>query len=86
MTEKAWQNASNQPMPAMRRLRMQATVIPTYTSHNALAVDAMRGVSFESFIGPGVSALKSCMPPTPSSGSTATVSTMMPMPPIQCMR
>ncbi len=46
----------------------------------------MRGVSFESFIGPGVSALKSCMPPTPSSGRIATVSTMMPMPPIQCMR
>ena len=65
---------------------MQATVIPTYTSHSALAVEAMRGVSFESFIGPGVSALKSCMPPTPSSGSTATVSTMMPIPPIQCRR
>ena len=43
-------------------------------------------MSFESFIGPGVSALKSCIPPTPSSGRIATVNTMMPMPPIQCMR
>src|SRR5688572_15564110 len=44
----------------------------------------MRGVSFSSFTGPGVSALYICMPPTPSSGRTATASTMMPMPPIQC--
>ena len=41
----------------------------------------MRGVSFESLIGPGVSARSSCMPPTPSIGSSATASTTMPMPP-----
>ena len=44
----------------------------------------MRGVSFSFFTGPGVSALYSCMPPTPSSGRIATASTMMPMPPNQC--
>ena len=43
----------------------------------------MRGVSLVSFIGVGVSALKSCAPPTPSSGRTATASTTTPMPPIQ---
>ena len=32
-------------------------------------------------VGPGTSALKSCMPPTPRYGSTAITSTMMPMPP-----
>ncbi len=44
----------------------------------------MRGVSLASFTGPGASARYICMPPTPSSGSTATASTMMPMPPSQC--
>ena len=46
----------------------------------------MRGVSFWSFIGPAVSALNSCDAPTPSSGSTATASTMMPSPPISTMK
>ena len=46
----------------------------------------MRAVSLLSFIGPGVSALYSCMPPTPSSGRMATANTMMPMPPIQFIR
>ena len=49
----------------------------------ARAVSAMRGVSFWSFIGPAISALKSWLPPTPSSGRIATASTMMPRPPIQ---
>ncbi len=42
----------------------------------------MRGVSLLSFMQPGLSALKSWLPPTPSSGRIATASTMMPMPPI----
>ena len=42
----------------------------------------MRGVSFVSFMQPGLSALKSWLPPTPSSGRIATARTMMPMPPI----
>ena len=48
----------------------------------------MRGVIFESFIGPGVSALNICRPPMPSRGSTATASTIKPMPPSQtsCVR
>ena len=43
---------------------------------------AIRGVSFSSFIGPGVSALNSWLPPTPSSGRMATASTRIPIPPI----
>ncbi len=46
----------------------------------------MRGVSFWSFIGPGVSALNNWLPPTPSSGRIATASTRMPMPPISTIR
>jgi hypothetical protein len=46
----------------------------------------MRGVSLLFFIGPGVSALNSWLPPTPSSGRIATASTMMPMPPISTMK
>ena len=37
-------------------------------------------------MGPGVSALKAWLPPTPSSGNTATVRTTTPIPPIQCMK
>ena len=36
--------------------------------HSPRAVLEMRGVSFWSFIGPGVSARNSCVPPTPSIG------------------
>jgi hypothetical protein len=43
----------------------------------------MRGVSCESFIGPGVSALNIWRPPMPSSGRIATASTIRPMPPSQ---
>jgi hypothetical protein len=48
----------------------------------------MRGVSFVSFMGPGVSALNIWAPPTPSRGRIATASTITPMPPIQtsCVR
>ncbi len=55
--ENEWQIASNQPMPARRRLPMHASVIRKYTNHSARAVCVMRGVSFSSLTGPGVSAL-----------------------------
>ena len=84
--EKQWQTASSQDMPASRSAMMPTAVMAQYTSHSDLAVPVMRGVILSSFIGPGVSALYSCMPPTPSSGSTATASTMMPRPPNQCRR
>ncbi len=71
-------------MPANRSATMPIAVMVAYTSHKDLAVPVMRGVIRSSFIGPGVSALYSCMPPTPSSGSTATASTMMPSPPNHC--
>lgn len=46
----------------------------------------MRGVSLVSFSGPAASALNSWLPPTPSSGSTATARIRMPMPPIHCKK
>ena len=82
--EKQWHTASSQDMPASRSAMMPTAVMAQYTSHSDFAVPVMRGVILSSFIGPGVSALYSCMPPTPSSGSTATASTMMPSPPNQC--
>lgn len=51
--------------------------------YKPLAVSAMRGVSFESFIGPGASALNICRPPTPRTGRIATARTIKPMPPSQ---
>jgi hypothetical protein len=75
--------ASNQLMPAQRSDKMHSTVTTPYTTHRPLAVSAMRGVRLESFIGPGVSALNICRPPMPSRGSTATASTIRPMPPSQ---
>ena len=57
MAEKPWQIASNQFMPATRRPMTPATVIARYVNHSAFAVSVMRGVSFSSFTGPGVSAL-----------------------------
>jgi hypothetical protein len=63
---------------------MQATVRITYTTQRPLAVSAMRGVSFWSFMGVGTSALNIWRPPTPSRGSTAATRTMTPRPPIQC--
>ncbi len=86
MAENAWHTASNQFMPASFSAAMQASVMPKYISHRFLAVSVMRGVSLASFIGPGVSALYTCMPPTPSIGRIATASTMMPMPPSQLSR
>ncbi len=67
---------------------MQAIVITKYTAHRPLAVSVIRGVSLVSFIGPGVSALNTCAPPTPRSGRMATASTTTPIPPIQtsCVR
>ena len=79
--EKAWQTASNQPMPHSFSATMPAAVISTYTNHSELAVSVMRGASRSSFTEPGAAPLYSCMPPTPSSGSTASAMTMMPRPP-----
>ena len=82
--ENEWHSASNQFMPANIYATMQVTVNARYTYHNAFAVSVMRGVNLLSFTGPGASARYSCMPPTPSIGSTATARTMMPMPPSHC--
>ena len=78
--------ASVQLMPAQRKASRQAVENVKYTTHRPRAVCAMRGVSRWSFIGPAVSDLNSCAPPTPSSGRIATTSTMMPMPPISTMK
>ena len=79
----AWQTASNQPMPAHLRAAQVRRVKPRYTSHRRLAVCEMRGAILLSLSMPGISALNSWMPPTPSMGRMATASTMMPMPPNQ---
>ena len=57
IAENAWQIASNQLMPAMRSATTPTAVMARYVNHSALAVSVMRGVSFSSFTGPGVSAL-----------------------------
>jgi hypothetical protein len=77
----AWQIASKPVMPPTQNDTAQATVRPTYTSHSARAVSAMRGVSLLSFCGPVLSARNSCMPPTFSIGMIATARITMPMPP-----
>ena len=43
----------------------------------------MRGANLLSLSTPGISALKSCLPPTPSMGRIATANTIIPMPPSQ---
>ena len=71
-------------MPASRYAPAQAAVMVTYTTQSMRAVWVMRGVSFASFTGPGISARYSDMPPTPSMGSSATARITMPMPPSHC--
>ena len=78
--------ASGQLMPAARYAKKQATQPTKYTTHSPRAVSAMRGVSLASFIGPVISVLNNCAPPTPSSGRMATASTMMPRPPTSCRK
>ena len=82
--EKAWQMASNHDMPQMRSAAMPARVMSAYTSHSDFAVSVMRGASRSCFTAPGACPLYSCMPPTPSTGSTASAMTMTPSPPNQC--
>ena len=78
--------ASAQPRPAQRSANRQEVATTKYTAHSPRAVSAMRGVSFSSFIGPGVSALSTWLPPTPSNGKIATTNTKMPMPPNSTMK
>ena len=78
--------ASAQLMPPQRYARKQASDSTKYTPHMPRAVSAMRGVRRESFMGPGISALKICKPPRPKNGSTASASSMMPSPPISCKK
>ena len=80
--ENAWHTASNHDIPQMRSATMPATVMTAYTSHSDFAVSVMRGARRSSR--PGARPLCSCMPPTPSSGSTASAMTMIPSPPSQC--
>ena len=57
---------------------------PTYTAHSRRAVSRTLGVS-RSPVGPGASAASRLIPPEPTVGSTATTSTITPMPPIHCV-
>ena len=51
-------------------------------NHNRLAVSVILGCSL-SLLGPGASAVNSCIPPIPSKGRMAIAKTIIPMPPIQ---
>ena len=79
----AWHTASNQPMPAHFKPMQVSRVKLRYTSQRRLAVCEMRGAILLSLSMPGISALNSCVPPTPNMGRMATARTMMPMPPSQ---
>ena len=78
-----WQIASNQLIPQIFSAIQVKTVKNRYTSHNCLAVCEMRGAILLSLSIPGISALNSCVPPTPNIGKMATASTIIPMPPSQ---
>ena len=80
MVVKAWQSASYHPRPAIMSATMQDSESAQYTPQSSRAVSLIRGVS-RSGDGPGASARKSCIPPTPSRGRMARLSTTMPMPP-----
>ncbi len=80
-----WHNASNRFIPPSISNPASTTVNSIYTPQRILAVWVMRGVSL-SATGPGTSALKSCIPPTPRKGRIARDSTMIPIPPIQWVR
>ena len=77
---KLWQRASNRSRSSSIRATVSTPVSSTYTAQRRLAVSLMRGCSL-SAVGPGDSAMNSCMPPMPRMGRMAMVSTMMPMPP-----
>ena len=79
-------SASMGAMPAAQKARPQAMENTAYTPHRPLAVSVMRGVSLVSLIGPAASARNSWLPPTPSSGSTATARIRIPMPPSHCRK
>jgi len=81
---KLWFTASIAVMPASQYSSAHAIDRPRYRVHRVRAVCAMRGVSFSFLIGPGVSAMYNCMPPTRSMGSSATADTITPMPPNHC--
>src|SRR6185437_5949728 len=81
---KAWQMASKVDMPHTLSATTPATVSSAYTNHSCLAGSVMRGARRSSLTAPGAWPLYSCMPPTPSSGSTASAMTMIDRPPNQC--
>jgi len=53
-------------------------------SHKRFAVSVILGCNL-SPPGPGASAANNCMPPTPNNGKMAIASTIIPIPPIQCV-
>ena len=68
---------------------IKAPPVQTYTisdmSHKRFAVSVILGCNL-SALGPGASAAKSCIPPIPNNGKIATASTIIPIPPIQCVK
>ena len=71
-------------MPKILKSKVSIKVTLKYINHNLFAVSVILGCNL-SALGPGASAEKSCIPPIPKSGKIAMASTIIPIPPIQCV-
>ena len=77
-----WFIASKKLIPANFKKMVSIKVNDTYISHNLFAVSVILGCNL-SVLGPGDSALNSCIPPIPSKGKIAIAKTIIPIPPSQ---
>ena len=82
---KEWHIASNQDIPSILSIKQSIRTKPTYIPHNNLAVCFTLGVILFA-TGPATSALNNCTPPIPSIGKIAILKTMIPIPPINCVK
>ena len=90
ITEKAWATASKRFMagsrpvqPRVARTSTATAVSATYSRHSRRAVSRIVALSFSISVGPASSRSNRCRPPIRIRGSTATASTMIPIPPSQ---
>ncbi len=80
MVQKEWQMESKKLIPQTINAIISAAVIPRYIFHRIEDVCFSLGRNDDE-IGPGTSDSKSFLAPTPSLGSTAINSTIIPIPP-----
>ena len=81
---KEWHKPSKRSMPANIKRMVSAKVRTTYMSHNRLAVSITLGLIFSKLTNEP-SAENKRFPPILKNGRMATTSTMIPIPPIQCV-